>query len=269
LVRRGFSVVYSDYESVGSGPTHDFAAERDGVEIAVECRAFTWDAAKKIHRHDFWRLAELVIGELQGIGIPHPIRVRVNLTSRLPTDERQLRDMAVQVAKAIRLGLGQLGEQEPPGIAGIVLEVLPSAAVGALHAEALVEANSGGHVMVICDDKSRALVFAVASIKQEDDELPKRLVKDLKGKARRQFGDHSARVLAVLLEDLPEAALPGLAEKGVLQSVASGLLGGEPAIHSVVFHGMPELGSAPRGSTLVFRQPAHALANTVRFDLPA
>lgn len=91
LMSKGFDVEFSDIES---GGRFDMLAEKEGVEIEVECKTHSADIGRKIHRLRLYQFGEQIFSLLQS-GLDRRSGgqlARIRLPGRLGGNEGYLRE---------------------------------------------------------------------------------------------------------------------------------------------------------------------------------
>jgi len=105
LLSRGFDVKFSDLE-IGKG--FDFLAQRDDIELEVECKRVGLDLGRKITRRETLELHKYLKKALSPIAVNlrGGLFVRVTLPSRLSASHKQREQISSLVGKALRTGVG-------------------------------------------------------------------------------------------------------------------------------------------------------------------
>uniref|UniRef100_UPI0025F8BD3B hypothetical protein n=1 Tax=uncultured Thiodictyon sp. TaxID=1846217 RepID=UPI0025F8BD3B len=88
LVHSGFDVCFHDLESGGG---FDFLAERDGLAVEVECKVFSGDLGRKIHKRALAKLFLKIRGRLMSVlsGLRTGLLVRITFPVRLSSSDAQ------------------------------------------------------------------------------------------------------------------------------------------------------------------------------------
>jgi len=64
LMRHGFDVNFSDMEKGGG---FDYLAEKDGIELEIECKLITGDIGRQIHLRKFHQLGSVLLPEMRNL----------------------------------------------------------------------------------------------------------------------------------------------------------------------------------------------------------
>jgi hypothetical protein len=207
LVSRGFDVEMNDLER-GSGV--DFIARRDGLEIEVECKMFTGDLGRKLHRRKVLalhkHLAETVVKEYRSTQKGELIRI--TLPDRLHCTRAQLDGIKATVTYALN---GDRSFSASPHCEVQVVEfdvatspfsVQPAHLTREAIAE-FVQAQLGRdnkEMMILFSPGKQAVVTLVESAKP--DQVLKGVYRQLREAAMKQFTKTRPGILSVQFQDL-------------------------------------------------------------------
>ena len=110
LMAQGFDVIFSDIESGGG---FDLLAERDGVEIEIECKIFSGDMGRKVHLRRLYQLGGRVYPLMTAALNKRPggQLARVVLPGRLQGSDQQQRDICDRLARVLQDGTSELGPE--------------------------------------------------------------------------------------------------------------------------------------------------------------
>lgn len=219
LMGQGFDVTFSDIEASGR---FDMLAERGDVEVEVECKTFSGDLGRKIHRRRLYQLG----------GYVYPLMVealdrrpggqfaRILLTGRLQGTDQQLRNIHERLAKVLQDGRSDPA-QEPCAIeyrmfslVGSPFETTEPEALEREVVRQYIEREVGlpiGHVMMLFRPSHGAIVIAVESL-QKDAVMPG-LIRQLKQSVKRQFTGTRPAVICVKFLDITEQELLEIGEQ--------------------------------------------------------
>jgi hypothetical protein len=103
LVCRGYDVEFNDIEN---GAGFDYIARRDGMEIEIECKVFTGDLGRQIHKRNLVSLQKLLLPQLKGIfsTASKGILIRVVLPGRLTPNKGQATKIVDSISHGILSG---------------------------------------------------------------------------------------------------------------------------------------------------------------------
>ncbi len=85
-----------------SGRHSEFLVQSEGCKFNVECKRVSIDASRKIHRQDFYRLADMIIPGIQKLGYSGSIDI--SISDRLHATEEFIRELSNQVIGQISSG---------------------------------------------------------------------------------------------------------------------------------------------------------------------
>lgn len=286
LVRAGFNVDFHDFESGGG---YDFLAKNDGIELEVECKMFSADIGRKIHRRlssKLFNVLEPVINQIFR-GVSKGLVIRIALPDRLtpaPTQHNGIR-------RAVELGVlaGGVYKSEycdvsvvdfnianSPFSATEIMQIDHKAAkeyIGGLTG------NSNSTLMIMVSPGERVVVAMLES--KQPDSVLKGIRRQLRDGAVDQFSQTRPACLVAQLHDLTNAQLYDLASSDSplrygahgLQIMTSDLLQSESRahVHSVVYRGRAtfatEDGAVGSPSwAYVMKNARHPLANDLRYS---
>ena len=108
LISRGFDVEFSDLEGVGR---FDLLGRKDDVELEFECKTFSGDVGRKVHRRRLYQLAEHIRPAMEEALDHRPggQLARIVLPGRLTGRDEQIAAISDCLAKALETGHTQVG----------------------------------------------------------------------------------------------------------------------------------------------------------------
>lgn len=274
LVRRGFEIECNDLER-GSGV--DFIANRDGLEVEVECRMFTGDLGRQLHRRKVLmlhkHLSETVARVFQSA--TRGLFVRVTLPNRLTCSSAQLAGIGKALSAALFAGT-QITETPDCEIEVLDFAIEDSpfnvngpkdvdrAALDQFAREKFGRANK--EMMIFFSPRKRAVIALVESARP--DEVLKGVARQLRDKAE-QFTKTRPGVISVQFQDLTADQLENIAKQDSpsrsgtngLQIVTHDFLESEKRahVHTVVYRSQSRM--TANGNTITGEGPAYFFRN--------
>lgn len=282
LVDRGFDVEMNDLEN-GSGV--DFIARVDGLEFEVECKMFTGDLGRKIHRRKVLALHKHLSEMLtRAYGSARSgLLVRITIPDRLNCSPDQLRGIDATVSAALEQGHSVTNSEHcEVGVVDFEIAESPFNVVGpndvtkgALADFVLTKlGRMNKELMILFSPGKRGLVALVESAKP--DEVLKGAYRQLREAAKGQFTKTRPGILSVQFRDLTAEQMESIARSNTterlkatgLQIMTSDFLASENRkhIHTVAYrsHGrlMSQKESGPnsireRGLAYYIRNPSN------------
>ncbi len=230
LIRQGLDVEFHDLENGGG---FDFIVKGKGIEAEVECKLFSADLGRQIHRRKAAKLFGALSGQSNQIfqAINGGLIVRVFISGRLTSGLKQ--QIGIQDALSKGVLSGEKGYSSGEVDVEIVRFDLPGTPfdgrnVGTpSHKELMgfVRERTGGrdtHMMCMGSPGRRALVIEVQS--RERDDVLDGMRRQLKRAAGGQFSGRRPAFLAVQLRDLTSQQMLDLANSdSTTRELASGL----------------------------------------------
>lgn len=103
LMTRGFDVEFNDMEN-GTGV--DYVARKDGIEIEVECKMFTGDVGRQIHKRRVLSLHKALAPIVERVyeSAHRGIFIRVTIPGRLTSNDAQISGIASTVSRGVLAG---------------------------------------------------------------------------------------------------------------------------------------------------------------------
>jgi hypothetical protein len=103
LMSRGFDVEFNDMDN-GSGV--DYIARKEGIEIEVECKMFTGDIGRQIHKRRVLSLHKVLAPIVEQVykAARRGIFIRVTVPGRLTPSNAQLQGIASTVSRGVLAG---------------------------------------------------------------------------------------------------------------------------------------------------------------------
>lgn len=216
LMSRGYDVEFHDMESGGG---FDFVARKDDVEFEVECKMFSADLGRKIHRRRsatlFKTLADVLTQTYKSATVG--LVVTVTIPDRLnPSPEQHS-----GIEKAVRTGLLQgdaFTQTEHCTVQVLDFPVDKSPfdkapeKISRQEIDQFVRDRTGHSncpVMILFSPKQRAVILSLVSVKS--DEVLNAMRRQLREAAKGQFTKCRPAILAVQLHDLTAEQLFNLA----------------------------------------------------------
>jgi len=251
LVSLGFDIEFNDIEN-GSGV--DFIGRRDGLELEVECKMFTGDLGRQIHKRKVLvlhhHLSETIARIYQSAQTG--ILVRVTIPDRLTCKPGQLENITSAVSRGVVSGTAVT---QTPACEVEVLdfpirtspfEVGSPAEISREAVENFTRTRLGrtnSNLMIFFSPRKRAVVVLIESAKP--DEVLKGIYRQLREACKGQFTKTRPGHLAVQFQELTAEQMEGLARDGAsmdgkptgLQAMTAALLqsANRTHIHSVAY----------------------------------
>jgi hypothetical protein len=251
LVSLGFDVEFNDMEN-GSGV--DFIGRRDDLELEVECKMFTGDLGRQIHKRKVLVLHHHLSGTIDRIyqSAQTGILIRVTIPDRLTCKPDQLEEITRTVSRGVLSGTTvtrtpacEVEVLDFP-IHSSPFEVDSPPEVSREAVESFIEARLGRtnqNLMIFFSPRKRAVVVLIESAKA--DEVLKGIYRQLREACKGQFTKTRPGHLAVQFQDLTAEQMEGLARDGAsadgkpigLQAMTTALLqsANRCYIHSVAY----------------------------------
>lgn len=279
LVSRGYDVEMNDLEN-GAGV--DYIASKDGLEIEVECKVFTGDLGRKIHRGKVLMLHRYVADVVQDVfkRASKGLLVRVEVPDRLTCQPRQLEAIKRDLSTAFLSGDDVVRNPDcevevldfeiaSSPFAAKSFEETDQAAIREFVHKRLGKANR--ELIVLFAPAKRAVVVQVQSAKH--DETLKGAHRQLREAAKGQFTKTRPGILCVQFQELTADDLLNLAKDDTtdrsratgLQIMTSDFLNSpnRQHIYAVAYRSQGALreGHSPNGRTLRSQGPAYYIRN--------
>lgn len=220
LVSLGFDVKLNDIE-VGSGV--DFIARRDGAELEIECKMFTGDLGRKLHKRKVLMLHRHLFNAVERIyqSAQIGILLRVTIPDRLTCRPDQLAGIASAVSKGVLSGTAIT--QTPHCEVEVLDFPIRSSPFdierpGDLSKQAIAEfvqarlGRTNTNFMVVFAPMKRALVALIESAKR--DKVLDGIYHQLREASKGQFTKTRPGHLAIQFQDLTAEQMEGLARDG-------------------------------------------------------
>lgn len=269
LVGRGYDVVMNDLEN-GSGV--DFIASLQGLELEIECKMFTGDIGRQIHRRkalDLHKHLSVTLQRAYGTAAKSRL-VRITIPTRLTCSPLQLQGIDSTVSVALQPN-AFAAKTEYCEVQVSEFDVADSPFNVSAPSEVTLEAIStfveaklnriNKELMIIFSPGKRALVALVESARP--DAVLKGIYRQLREAAKGQFTRSRPGILSVQFQDLTADQMEGIAMSDTtertkatgLQLMTSSFLASENRrhIHSVSYRSHGRLLAQDR-----------ALANTIQ-----
>jgi len=286
LVRAGFDVDFHDLESGGG---YDFLARNNEVEMEIECKMFSADIGRKIHRRLSAKLFNVLEPFLTQIsrGASRGMVIRVTLPDRLTKNPAQHDSIRRAVEFGVMAGGRYKSEHCDVSLIDFNIEESPFSAVAidkidqqaSKNYVAGLTGNTNPTLMALVSPGERVVIALLES--RQPDSVLKGIRRQLRGGAVDQFSGTRPACLVAQLHDLTNAQLYDLASSDSpmrygahgLQIMTSDLLqsGSRSHIHSVVYRGRPSFDSSEgamdsKSWTYVMKNAWHPQANDLRFS---
>jgi hypothetical protein len=287
LIQSGFDVELHDLESGGG---FDFLAKKEGIEIEVECKMFSADIGRKIHRRSSAKLFKALESTLSSTfkSSSCGILIRITLPLRLSKSPHQHEE----IRQALQLGLLSGGLHASNAcsvaiqdfdVAGSPFAVSELAAINRQKVQTFVARLTGQRnstMMILVTLGSRALVCVLES--SDSDDVLSGIRRQLRDAAAKQFTGSRPSCLVAQLHDLSNDQMLSLAtanstfREGAseLQVMTSDLLQTPTRahVHSVVYRGRSGLAMSNQtnmgqGWTYVMKNAWHPLADDPRCSI--
>ena len=287
LMSRGFDVEFHDMEYGGGA---DYIARKDDIEIEVECKMFSADLGRKIHRRRSATLSKVLEGALSQTysAASTGLIVIVNIPDRLTPSPKQ----HLGIEETIRMGLlnGNAFTQTEYCVVRVldfpidrspfnkVPEQLSRKEMDQFVRERTGRSNST--LITMFSPSKRAVVLSLES--EKPDEVLKGMHHQLREAAKGQFSKTRPAILAVQLHDLTADQLVDLAQSDSswrgnatgLQIMTSDFLQSPSRshIHTVVYRSHGALGDKQDGTkhadgiAYMIKNGFHPLAKDARYS---
>lgn len=285
LVQAGFDLTCHDLETGGGV---DFIAEHDGLEIEVECKMFSGDIGRRIHKRAqaklFRRLRDRLLQVVDGLNTG--LLVRITFPVRLSNADSQ----HAHVCKAVDAGLlsGNGFQSDECSVSILEFDILKSPfhsvskqPIDQSMAREFVVALTGNRnpaMVVLFTEAGQILIVLFESAKSDD--VLGGIRHQLREAAANQFSVSRPGVLVAQIHELTNEQLFELAGSNSidrahapkLQVMTSDLLqsASRRHVHSVVYLGTPDFQSdrgvvSSRRISYFMRNEFHPLAHDPRF----
>jgi hypothetical protein len=218
LMSKGFDVTFSDIESGGG---FDMLAVREGVEIEVECKTYSADIGRKVHRRRLYQLGGRILSTLEsGLNRRDAGQlVQIKLPKRLDGNDQHLRDISARLDDVLREGVSFPGP-EPCAIEYRTFSLtgshLGTANPSGLEREVVrqyLQEETGhpiGHALMLFRPYHGVVVVTVESA--QPDRVIDGLVRQLKRLVKNQLTGTRPGLICVRFSDITEEELLELAE---------------------------------------------------------
>jgi hypothetical protein len=222
FVSRGFDVEFNDIER-GSGV--DLIARHNGVELEVECKMFTGDLGRQIHKRKVLVLHHHLSGRVEQVyrSAQTGILIRITIPDRLTCTPTQLQGIATAVARAVVSGAAIT--KTPLCEVQVIDFPIPSSpfAVGTIaeisraSIDQFVRKGWGitnPNLMMFFSPARRAVIFSIESTKR--DQVLNGVYRQLREACKGQFTRTRPGHVQVQFQDLTAEEMRGLAVDGAL-----------------------------------------------------
>lgn len=249
LFSRGFDVTFSDLEGVSQ---FDFLATRNGIELEVECKTFSADVGRQIHRRRLYQLGGSIYSAMLSCAKKHRELqfIRVIIPERLNGSDAQISALR----EYITASLSDRSARFDPKICFVeytsyALEDMPfdiehSKDLNRESAKAYIEAKTGyqvAHALLVYGKKNGLVAIAIESKKK--DQVIDGLISRLKKLVKKQLTGSRPALIWLKFLDLKENELLELAKRdragnpSALQLATDMLLNREDwrCVHSVAY----------------------------------
>lgn len=276
LMSRGFDVEFQDMEHGGGV---DFVARKDDVEIEVECKMFSADLGRKIHRRRsatlFKRLAE-VLAETYN-SATRGLIVVVTIPDRLTPAPAQHREIETAVRRGLLQG-DALTQTEHCTVRTWDFPISDSPfrksreEISRDEIDQFVRVRTGrsnANLMILFSPSKRAVILSLASAKQ--DEVLDGMRRQLRDAAKGQFSGTRPAMLAVQLHALTADQLISLGQlDSSSRSAATGLQimtsdflqrPSSAHVHTIVYRSHAVIGSDALAGTVRAAGPSYLIKN--------
>lgn len=285
LVQSGFDLTCHDLENGGG---FDYVATREGLEIEVECKMFSGDIGRRIHKRAqaklFRRLRARLLQVLNGLRTG--LLLRVTFPVRLSSSDSQHAHVCAAVDTGLLSGAGF--QSEECAVSTLEFDVA-SSPFGSLPQRPLDQATARRFVTTLTGNRNPAMaamfteggqVLIVLFESAKPDDVLGGMRHQLREAAAKQFSGSRPGVLVAQIHDLTNEQLQELAgsdsldrlQAPRLQVMTSDLLQSDSRkhVHSVIYRGTPALQSdqgtvSSRGVSYFMRNEFHPLARDPRF----
>lgn len=282
LVRLGFDVEFHDLETGGG---FDFLAKKGDAEIEIECKMFSADIGRKIHRRlsaKLFKVLEPTLNQVFQTAILG-LLVRITIPDRLTPSPRQHEGIRRTVERALIAAQPFESEDCVVTVTDFAIEGSPFAAKNFAQIPKVVAKNFISNLtgkrnptlMMFVSPGKRTVVTLLES--EQPDAVLKGIRRQLRDAASDQFSGERPGCLVAQLHDLNEEQLRSLAMEDSnsrasahgLQVMTSDLLqtATRSHVHSIVYRAKSVTPSEEDGvisspsSTYVIRNSGHPLAN--------
>lgn len=217
LMGRGYDVEMNDLEN-GSGV--DFIARLRGLELEIECKMFTGDIGRQIHRRkalDLHKHLSVTLQRAYGTAAKS-LLVRITIPARLTCSPRQIQGIDTTVSVALQAGTSA-AKTEHSEVQAIAFDVADSPFNVSTPDELTLEAIStfveakvnriNKELMIIFSPGKRALVALVESARP--DTVLKGMYRQLREASKHQFTRSRPGILSVQFQDLTADQMENIA----------------------------------------------------------
>lgn len=286
LVQCGFELTCHDLENGGG---FDYLAEREGLQIEVECKMFSGDLGCRIHKRAqaklFRRMRDRLLQILNGLKVG--LLVRVTLPVRLSSADGQHEHICMVIEKCMLSGEACRSEECFVSLREFDVAKSPfrSAPLQIDQGKARefvigLTGNRNPSLAAMFNEAGQVLIVVFESAKRDD--VLGGMRHQLREAAAGQFTGGRPGVLVAQIQDLTNDQLLELAESDSsdrasahgLQKMTSDLLHSESRkhVHSVIYRGKSVLLSnqgivTSQGVSYFMRNEFHPLAQDSRFTL--
>jgi hypothetical protein len=218
LMSKGFDVTFSDIES-GNG--FDLLAQKEGIEIEVECKTHSADIGRKVHRRRVYQLEKHIISIMNSAldNDQNGKLVRIIVPKRLDGNNQHLQTLAACFVEALRNRMSLSGP-EPCAIeyrtfplTGSPFDTVNPRGVKLEHVRQYLEDQIGfpiGHALMLFRPKRGAVVVTVESA--QPDKVMDGVVRRLKELVKNQLTGRQPSLICIRFSDLAEDGLLRIAK---------------------------------------------------------
>lgn len=277
LMSRGFDIEFHDME-YGSGV--DFIARQGGLEIEVECKMFTGDIGRKIHKRRILSLHKAFLPVLRPVfeAATRGIFIRITIPDRLTPNPTQIAGIASAVSNAVVSGVQTTQTPEctveieefdltPGPFAASRPEEITRESIIDFVREKFGKSNPA--LMVLFCPRERAIIALVESARPNA--VLKGIERQLRESSKGQFTTQRPGILAVQFQELTAQQLSELSQEGTLDPgtatslrlMTSSFLGSPSRrhIHTVAYRSHGTLVFVESAGALTEQSPAYIFRN--------
>jgi len=274
LMSKGFDVEFTDIEGHAR---YDYLVSRSGTRAEVECKATSYDRGRKVHRQDFYALAQVLSPRiLAAVEEGRSIIISLELPSRLGTSRETLCALDALVKEALE-SPGDAHKSDS-GSARVLPWAIDPLSVDArtIQDTAVKTCGHDFHSAYVADgDRKHAILFLVTS--REEDRVLASIYEQLKKAAKDQLEGSHPGLLFSHIDEIEPAQWSSLRSRSGLQRTTERLLESplRDHLHSVIYSSTGDLirkghgSTQEQGDTLVFKDPKHPETEDENLDLVA
>ena len=284
LVRQGFDVEFHDLDTGGG---FDFLATREDLQVEVECKVFSGDIGRQIHKRSAAKLLKALSGHLARVleTAEKGLLIRIGLPGRLTNAVEQHAAIAAALQTGVLAGGPYVSDSCTITVQDFDISTSPfgndggpELGLGDVRQFVRLKTGASNSTLAIFFNEDGGVIVLVLDSTVADDVI-KGMRRQLRDAAGDQFsGSHPGILSAQLLELTNEQLLEFSASTSLnrasapkLQVMTSDLLQAESRrhVHSVIYRGTPSVyeddsSIGVRGVTYFMKNEFHPQASDPR-----